>query len=142
MQVVCPVLLLLLWPGPPGFAFPALQYLLHRGSTEQQRRSLTRTPNYTQAHSGAGISAGKMHETKLLMCIHSHTCSHKNMHTFSTTRAPYCALERPTSTKGRSISFFSTVASSSQKHFKSYRMSTTEIFQKEENRYFCSFFLF
>lgn len=62
------------------------------------------------------------------------------MHTLSTTRAPYCALERPTSTKDISISLLSSSSSSSPKYFKSSSMSATEIFEKEENRHFVFYF--
>ncbi len=83
------------------------------GVRQSSKDAHSHTPKYTQAHSGAGISTEKIHETKTLMYTHSHTCSHKNMHTLSSTRAPYCALERPTS---RSLSLLSSSTSSSQKH--------------------------
>lgn len=75
----------------PAPAFPTLQYLLHRGST----------PKYTRAHSGVQAEAqGKYMEQKH---TRTHICR-KRMHALSSTRAPYCALERPDSTRGRSIS--------------------------------------
>lgn len=103
------------------------------GGRQSSKDARLRTPKHTQARSRAGIITEKIHETKTLMYIHLHTCSQKNMHTLSTTRAPYCALERPTFTKGRSISLLSSSTSSSQKHSKSCSMSTTKMF-KEETR--------
>ena len=74
------------------------------GGWQSSKDAHSRTPKHTQAHSGAGKGTEKIHETKTLMYTHPHACSQKNMHTLSSTWAPYCALERPTSTKGRSIS--------------------------------------
>lgn len=77
---------------------------------QQQRRSLTHTLTrtrkvHTSSQQGMGISTENTeHEMKTLMYTHLHTCSHKNMHTLSTMRVPYCALEKPTSSKDRSIS--------------------------------------
>lgn len=106
-----------------------------RGGWQSSKDARSLTPKHTQAHRREGIRTEKIHETKTLMHTHSHACSHKNMHALSTARAPYCVLERPTSTKGRSISPLSSSTSTSQKHFKSYSVSATERFKKEEDRY-------
>lgn len=77
------------------------------GGQQSSKGARSRAPKYTQPLSRMSIITVKIHETKTLMYTHRHTCSQKNMHTLSNTWAPYWALEKPSSTKGRAGSLLS-----------------------------------
>lgn len=84
---------------PPSSAFPSLQYLPHWQSRLGTHKVYSRGKKWSERWE----RVKKTHKAKTLMNKRERASSHGNMHTLSTSRAPCCALERPTSTKDISV---------------------------------------